>query len=73
VDNNSLDVVQILVVLESLIVSFVILRLRLLAYPLYQTSLFSEVRNPRSIIVRKHLITQDRIRHLGRMHQVHLQ
>jgi hypothetical protein len=43
------------------------------AYPLNEPSLFSEVRDPRPIVMGKHLVTQNRISDLRSIDQVHLQ
>jgi len=43
------------------------------AYSLNETSLFSEIRNPRPIVMGKHLITQNGISDLRSIDQVHLQ
>jgi hypothetical protein len=43
------------------------------AYPLHETSLFSEIRDPRPVVMRKHLITQNSISDLRSIDQVHLQ
>jgi hypothetical protein len=46
---------------------------REIAHSLNESSLFSEIRNPRPIVMRKHLITQNRISDLRSINQVHLQ
>ena len=71
-DNNSLNIVQILVVLQSLPVSL-FHGPQKTAYPLNESSLFSEIRNSRPIVMRKHLVTQYGISNLRRIDQVHLQ
>jgi hypothetical protein len=43
------------------------------AYPLHKASFFSEIGDPRPIVMRKHLITQNRISDLRSIDQVHLQ
>jgi hypothetical protein len=72
VNDNSLDIIQILVMFQCLYVSLLLIPEEI-AYPLNEPRLFSEVGNPRPIIMRKHLITQNRISDLRSIDQVHLQ
>lgn len=75
VDDASLDVLEVVVVLQGL-------RSQLLprvddrdteAHPLHQPSLLAKVRDPWLIIVAEHLVSEDSIRDLRRIDQVHLQ
>lgn len=58
---------------QCLFISFASQKRQEVAYPLYKTSLFSEVGNSRPIVMREHLVTQNRISDLRSIDQVHLQ
>lgn len=44
-----------------------------ITYPLQEASLFTKVGDTRAIVMREHLVTEDRISDLRRMQQVHFQ
>ena len=41
--------------------------------PLQQASFLAKVSDTRTVVVGKHFVAKDSIRHLGRVHQVHLE
>lgn len=57
-NNRSLNVIQVRVMLQR---------------PLQQPGLFAQLSDMRSIIMSEHLISQNRVRDLRRLHQIHFQ